>query len=404
MRKQHAWIYGLTFAVLALLLFGGAKIYFNWKDATRLTADDVLQNTLAKRTLEIPDIKPATPVPLSETELSTKKTINILLLGLDSRKTEEAEQSHCDAIHMFSLNLENWTVKITSVPRGTFSPLPPGRYYLPTDYYLGNACGLAGHDYTIKQIERLIGIKADYVVKVGFSEVYGILRALKMPTAETLQWLRNRQTFAIGDPQRSHNQAVYMKDLAIKEIDSLSSTAMLPIAQIAHSFTDSTLDFSSFYALLRGYAESGLANHPERVTLNMIPAHEITDYHFDFENPASMQKKYPLPPILITEHSLPPEEQLSTVQKDIIKYLNLRLAGPDSLQDISDKKLWLQIEDEKTREDLHYQVIEKLAAATESYDAKVALVSDYIFEKQILGPDGYLGKGKDLLRQIIEKK
>jgi hypothetical protein len=404
MKKQRVLILILTFLLMAGLIFGVGKLFWGWKLASAVTADDVLQKTLAKRDIEIPEIKPAETVPLSETELKDKKTINILLLGIDARKTQEESTGHCDAIHMFSLNLQNWTVKITSVPRGTYAPLPPGKQYLPTDYYISNSCALVSHKYAINYVEKLINIKADYVVEVGFSETYGILRTLKLPTAESLQWLRNRQTFAIGDPQRSHNQAVFMKDVAVKEIDSLSSSAMIPLAQIAYSFGDSDLDFASFYALVRGYAASGLGQHPERITLNMIPAHNITDYHFDFADPASMTKKYPLPAVMITPNTPAPAEQLAEAQKDIIKYLTLRIAGPESVADIYEKKLWLQVEDEATREDLQYKLTERLATESKKYEDRISVATEYVFEKQTLGPAEYFDKGKELMKRIIESK
>lgn len=404
MKKQRVWILILTFVVLAGLIFGAGKIFWNWKKASNMTADEVLQNTLAKRKIEIPEIKPTEAVPLSETELKDKKTINVLLLGIDARKTQEESTGHCDAIHMFSLNLKDMTVKITSVPRGTYIPLPPGKQYLPTDYYISNSCALVSHEYAINYIEKLINIKTDYVVEVGFSETVGILRTLKMPTAEALQWLRNRQTFAIGDPQRSHNQAVFMKDAAVREIDNLSATAMLPIVQIAYSFSHSDLDFASFYALMKAYADSGLGKHPERITLNMIPAHNIADYHFDFADPASMAKKYPLPAVMVTPNTPAPAEQLAQAQKDIIKYMTLRIAGPESVADLYEKKLWLQVEDEATREDLEYKIMERLATEAEKYEDRISLATEYLFEKQTLGPAEYFDKGKELMRQIIESK
>jgi anionic cell wall polymer biosynthesis LytR-Cps2A-Psr (LCP) family protein len=122
-----------------------------------------------------------------EVAFGTDTQINILALGLDSRK--EGNWQHCDAIHMITLDLSDWSMVITSVPRGTYSPLPPGREYKETDYYISNACAFGNLDYGVAQIERIVGVKADYVATVGFSQALGIFRALDMPTTETLQWV-----------------------------------------------------------------------------------------------------------------------------------------------------------------------------------------------------------------------
>ena len=145
-----------------------------------------------------PDIYPLNQTPY-----------NILLLGLDGRKGEQ--KPRCDAIHMFSFDPKAATLTITSVPRGT-------RIYLPqastASAYLANSCHTQGIDYAVDQIEKITGIIPDAIVKVGFSQTMGILRTFGFPTTSSLQFLRNRR-YAIGDNQRSHNQALFMKDMIL---------------------------------------------------------------------------------------------------------------------------------------------------------------------------------------------
>src|SRR3989304_4267090 len=43
----------------------------------------------------------------------------------------------------------------------------------------------------------------------------GLLRKMKLPTTPTLKYLRNRK-YGIGDYQRSHNQAIFLKDMLIE--------------------------------------------------------------------------------------------------------------------------------------------------------------------------------------------
>jgi hypothetical protein len=44
----------------------------------------------------------------------------------------------------------------------------------------------------------------------------GILRNLKLPTTDTLRWLRHRQGYAIGEPQRAHNHSTFLKQLILR--------------------------------------------------------------------------------------------------------------------------------------------------------------------------------------------
>ena len=147
--------------------------------------------------------------------------VRVLLIGLDSRAGQEF--GHCDAIQMFEVNRANNTIRITAVPRGTYAPLP-GTGHLATDYYVSKACEVGGLEYGVEQIEKILGRKADYVVMVGFSEAMGVFRFLKLPATETLQWLRHRQGYAVGEPQRARNHSNFLKQMLIKYIPNEEKT------------------------------------------------------------------------------------------------------------------------------------------------------------------------------------
>ncbi|PIR99002.1 hypothetical protein COT87_01740, partial [Candidatus Collierbacteria bacterium CG10_big_fil_rev_8_21_14_0_10_44_9] len=68
----------------------------------------------------------------------------------------------------------------------------------------------------VKQIERILGKQADYLAIVGFSQTLGILRNLQLPAVDTLRWLRHRQSYAVGEPQRAHNHSTFIKQMTIK--------------------------------------------------------------------------------------------------------------------------------------------------------------------------------------------
>jgi anionic cell wall polymer biosynthesis LytR-Cps2A-Psr (LCP) family protein len=326
--------------------------------------------------------------------------INILALGIDSRK--EGKEQHCDAIHMVTLDLADWSILITSVPRGTYAPLPPGREYKETDYYVSNACAFGGLDYGVAQIEKIAGIKADYVATVGFSQALGIFRILDLPTTETLQWLRHRQSYAIGDPQRSQNQAVFMKDIALRLLgDDGVSTLFL---HILYSLIDTDLDFKTIQALYEAYRASEIAARPDDIALTMKPFYETEEYHFDPNNAEAQIDAL----VDALEGRLSSEDlshkTVAELQFELEKYLREALASDDTVVHVYNEQLWRQIEDEDVREELHFRFTEKYVKEVRDTDRDQAIeiVTDYILEKQYYGLDEWEEKGRSLLETLVE--
>ena len=344
----------------------------------------------------------ATVLGLDDVPFGNDQTINVLVLGLDSRK--EGIEQHCDAIHMVSINTKDWTVVMTSVPRGTYAYIPPGAY-AENEYYLANACAFAGLDYGVEQIERIVGVKADYVVTAGFSQVLGILRTLELPTTESLQWLRNRQSYALGDPQRSQNQAVFLKDVAMRLFDDDGISNIL--FHLLFSFVDTDMDESTARALYDGLLLHGITNRPDDIVLAMKPHYAVKDIHFD---PANAIKQ-------IDDLLAKLEGRLSKfdfagrtiddVQRDLVMYLESVLTKSEgSIIDVIDRQLWLQVEEEGTRESLQYRFIEARVKDlnTKNHDAAVQFVADYILEKQTTGSLVWEAKGRSLLEAILAKE
>ncbi len=395
MRKTILLI--LSFFVLGLISFGAWSAYFlfasNDDDGVWIeppTIDDVVTQVVAEREAKLEE-------EIGEVAFGNEKIINVLVLGLDSRKGNN--EPHCDAIHMFSLDIENWTIIVTSVPRGTYAYIPPGTYE-PNQYYLANACSFAGLDYGITQIEKIVGVKADYVVTAGFSQVIGILRIFDLPTTSSLQWLRHRQSYAIGDPQRSHNQAVFMKDLIVNYLDKFRSDWGVPMEYLLYKTVDTDMDFKVARALLDGYVASEIDKRPDDIVLQMKPYYATVDYHFDPENAdeqVDILLNYVRP--FLTEDDLS-DRSIESIQRELDSYLEKRLLSDDPVEDIVDKQLWLQIEDHDRREYFHYEFM-LLSLEGLSDEEAVNVVTDYILEKSTLGEEESAQKGQDLLAKYL---
>ncbi len=359
--------------------------------AVTMRMNSVVDDVLSARKLSI---REKNDIPFGD-----KDTVNILVLGLDSRK--EGVEQHCDSIHMVSIDVRAWTVLITSVPRGTYAYIPPGTWQ-DGEYYLANACALAGLDYGVEQIERVVGIKSDYLVTVGFSEVLGILRTLRLPTTDSLQWLRARQSYAIGDPQRSHNQAVFMKDMAVKFLagDGLSDLKF----HLLFSFVNTDMSEATAHALYDGLLVHQITNRPDDIALTMMPKFDVKDLHFD-----PINSKTQIAALLknldrrLSERDLS-RQTIEEVQAELVKYLESAVKSHRKLQQIIDERLWLQVEDTGERETLQYAFTEIYATKLGStdHDGAVQYIADYILEKQTEGLLIWEQKGRKLLTGFVE--
>ncbi|MFH1611613.1 MAG: LCP family protein [Patescibacteria group bacterium] len=372
----------LLFLVSAL--FGLSKRDENKMNQIESIVDLVLQERLAQADGQI--------------GFGDDSQINVLLLGLDGRI--EDSNPHCDAIHFFTLDVENWNMIITSVPRGTYTYIP--QKLVDTEYYLANACSYEGLDYGIEQIEKVIGVKADYVITVNFSQTLGILRLFDFPTTETLEWLRHRQSYQIGDPQRSHNQAVFIKDMIINHLAKFRSNFTLPMQYLLYTFVDTDMDFATASAILGGFVDSEIDARPDDIVLQMRPYYQTVDYHFDAQTIADQISTWQdrLRPYLSTNDLTGVTKE--QIQASIIAYLQDSFENKEDLDHIVDNQLWLQVEDEQTREQLHYDFVELYAQQMGDPQEIIDFISLYILEKETLGQDDWAQKGKELLSNMIE--
>ncbi len=384
-----AVLFSVSISGCAALFFPGEPLTVAAIAPRVMSAVDTM---IAARTLEV--------LSTEDVPFGDALTINILVLGIDSRK--EGKEQHCDAIHMVSVNVNDWTVLVTSVPRGTYVYIPPGTWK-DNEYYLANACALAGLDYGVEQIERIVGVQADYVATVGFSQTLGILRTLDMPTTESLQWLRHRQSYTIGDPQRSQNQAVFMKDVALRLLDGGIPDVLF---HLLYSFVDTDMDYATAKTLFDGLRVHAIAERPDDIVLNMKPHFEVKEIHFDPENAkaqvaalvAKLQGR-------LSRFDLS-SKTIEEIQTDLVTYLEAELASGDEIASIVDEKLWLQVEEPATRESLQYQFVEHRARELNSSDhiAAVQFVAEYILEKQTEGMLVWEQKGRSLLESLIARE
>lgn len=307
----------------------------------------------------------------------------ILLVGIDSRAGQE--YGHCDAIQLFEIDRAKEAVQITAVPRGTYSPLPPGTGTTSSDYYVSNSCALGGLDYGITNIERILGKQADYIVVVGFSETLGILRYVDLPTTKTLQWLRNRQGYAIGEPQRARNHSTFLKQLLVKMVPEDISKTDKALHYIVYTKVQSDLSFDQAEQLVAALVNMKIADHPEKITLAMKPAYSVQDIPY---NPDTIDEHLSNT-IGRVEGWLGADsfsgKSKEEIQTTLLETIEAQYNDLSFMTWAFENDLWLQIEDTEMRETIRWDMLTKYLETLDDTVTEEALLADYILEMQHLG-------------------
>lgn len=329
----------------------------------------------------------------NSTSESNIRDVNILLMGFDARHGDK--NPRCDAVHMLSLKKEGRLI-ITTVPRGTVIPIPDVE---GESAYLGNTCHIMGVDYTIGKIEKITGYHPDYVVKVGFSELLGGARLLGLPSTPTLQYLRNRR-YGIGDYQRSYNQALFLKDMILKHLEEFAGLPK-PLQYLAFKMTDTNMSFEEGESILNQIITSGINKKPEKIQLVTKPQ--------DF----ARRNEYHLEDKLKEESNWKNDPEYKTYQADITIYLNNLAAKGEALY--SQKRflqakraietpyaqqLWEQIEDKKTRFQIHFQLLKIYVSPLDDKKHAEDLITDFISETEQFGEVELMKQSQDLLLQV----
>lgn len=326
------------------------------------------------------------------------RIVRILFIGLDKRIGDQ--NGHCDMIQLITIDNKLQSVNITALPRGTYSPLPAGKGTTSSDYYVSNACGLGGLDYGIKQIEKILGVKADYLVIVGFSETIGILRNLKLPTTETIQWLRNRHGYAIGEPQRAHNHSTFIKQMMIKYAPTKTTPLDKALQYIVYKLVKTDLSFAQTEKIIDTISAMDITNHPEKITLSMRPLYPYKDISYDPEK-INQNLEETLGPI---KHFLSKEDYsgvtTATLQARLLDTIEKNKTNPEFVSWAYNNNLWLQIDNQNQSLTTQFSLLTSYLPSLEKTKIE-SVLTDYILEMKNRGESIWEQKGRNLLLKEI---
>lgn len=331
--------------------------------------------------------------------------VNILVVGLDNRLG--SNDNHADGIHVFTLFPDKGTMEITSIPRDT-------RCFIDSLFpdslsHFSNARSKLGRSGFSHTVEKFLNRgKIDYWVELNFSTVMGILQLLgyKDP-ATALQYLRHRKSYGTGDVQRSHNQAVFMKQAIEEHFNAATgmSGALLLTAGLGMVETNLTKEVCEglLYKLKQnGFPKSGC------ITLNMEPHYEglkdftITPENIDNTMHGLMEDTWQVGYSGRPDAAMKLMERLETAEKDSSHPAQVIR----DLDAIVHQHCWLQVADLTRRDSIRDRCERMLCAAytkTHKPEKAEALHKVLRDERALFGTPGVLS-GKTSARDSTSRQ
>ncbi|GAB6676578.1 polyisoprenyl-teichoic acid--peptidoglycan teichoic acid transferase TagU [Bacillus cereus] len=152
-KKILFWILGI---MGFLLIVGGAYAYYVYSNVSNTL--DVVHKPLDRDKSDKRSEK---------VDVSDKKPISILMMGVDQRGTE---QGRSDSMMLFTLNPQNKSMKITSIPRDSYTEII-GK---GTKDKINHAYAFGGIDMAVKTVENFLNVPVDHYIEVnmaGFKDV-----------------------------------------------------------------------------------------------------------------------------------------------------------------------------------------------------------------------------------------
>ncbi|RLQ93017.1 LCP family protein [Planomicrobium sp. Y74] len=153
----------LTLAVSLLLCLSAYGIFLVKK------AENAANNAFESGDREMSDLRDEKVEPLHD-------DISILFIGVDdsSKRDQSSNSIRSDALVLATLNNEDKSIKLVSIPRDTYTFIPDaGKEDKITHAYAYN-----GPSSTIESVENLLEIPVDYYVRMDFEAFIDVVDAL----------------------------------------------------------------------------------------------------------------------------------------------------------------------------------------------------------------------------------
>ncbi|KKB45008.1 LCP family protein [Bacillus thermotolerans] len=117
--------------------------------------------------------------PLRDAEVHPlRDNISILFIGLDESDVREESGGgngwRSDALMLATLNVEDKSIKLLSIPRDTYTYIPEVGY----ETKINHAYAFGGPAATVESVEELLDVPVDYYVRMNFKAFMDVVEAL----------------------------------------------------------------------------------------------------------------------------------------------------------------------------------------------------------------------------------
>ncbi len=167
-RSKKRLFFMLAIAVVGIL------IVFNYGLNLLNKADDVVTEAYESDGREKSELRDKIVDPKFD-------NVSILIMGVDSSdKRENAESARTDALMLATLNKDDKSVKLISIPRDSYVYIPEVGY----EDKINHAHAFGGTKAAIETVENLFDIPVDYYLKVNFEAFIDVVEAIDGITVE----------------------------------------------------------------------------------------------------------------------------------------------------------------------------------------------------------------------------
>ncbi len=295
---------------------------------------------------------------VSQDAFAGQSRINIALIGLDGRMG--ATTGHADANHILSIMPDIGKIQIISIPRDTYVDCgydDTTHLNKLTVYYMA-----AGRQSYLKKLAEIAKLQSiPYYIEFGFSQAMGVMSLFGYKSSETLQVLRSRKSFAIGDYQRVYNQAQFVKQLMVRHYNTLTGTFQPVFINGILALVRTNMKYSEISNIFSKLEQNKFTASPENISIKIRPSLKANYKVFDFSNPemiAQMKQQLGLDRIAKrdttaftpTNFTKYLEKKLTkiiiTAAKDTLKNPQLAI---NKLKPTYEQKIWLQFDNDSLR-------------------------------------------------------
>lgn len=218
--------------------------------------------------------------------------VSVLFIGVDNseKRDQDEDNIRSDALVLATLNNEDKSIKLVSIPRDTYTYIPDAGYRDK----ITHAYGLNGPTSTIESIEEMLEIPVDYYVRMDFEAFIDVVDALGGIEAEVpydlsekdendvhnaivleegLQTLNGREALALArtryydnDIQRGKRQQMLLESIMDEVLSASSITKYGNVIDAVGDNMKTNLSFKDMQSFFE-YAKGGSPD-VETVTLD----------------------------------------------------------------------------------------------------------------------------------------